>query len=121
MRPASLTAAAPPSSCQETHSGATVERKTRSRKGAPTSISLAPRLQCLTRAMKRCPLLVGRSGHALEDGSNALAATDAHGDQRVTAANALQLIQCLDRDQCPGGAYRVAQRNAGAIRIDLGW
>src|SRR3990167_711614 len=120
MRPASLTAAAPPSSCQETHSVATVEIKTSSRKGAPTSINLAPRLQCLTCAIWRCLLRVCRSGDALENSCNALAATNAHGDQCVAAADALQLVQGLDSDQGTSRANRVAQRNAGTIRVDLG-
>ena len=47
MRPASLTAAAPPSSCQDTHSVTAMVNNASSRKGVATSASLMPRLQCL--------------------------------------------------------------------------
>ena len=46
MRPASLTAAAPPSSCQDTHSVRAIDSSASSRNGRPTSASLPPRLQC---------------------------------------------------------------------------
>jgi hypothetical protein len=44
MRPASLTAAAPPSSCHDTHSVAAVDNSANSKNGAPTRASLVPRL-----------------------------------------------------------------------------
>ena len=46
MRPASLTAAAPPSNCQETHKVATVAMKISNKNGVPTISSLVPRFQC---------------------------------------------------------------------------
>jgi hypothetical protein len=44
MRPASFTAAAPPSSCQETQSVSAVEISASSKKGVPTMANLAPKL-----------------------------------------------------------------------------
>ncbi len=46
MRPASFTAAAPPSSCHDTHSVSAIDSSASSRNGVPTSASFAPRLQC---------------------------------------------------------------------------
>lgn|GEM_PF-4490000 len=48
----------------------------------------------------------------LEDRRDALATADAHGDQRVLAADAVQFVDRLHRDQCAGRADGVAQRNA---------
>ena len=45
MRPASLTAAAPPSSCHDTHSVALMASKVRIRKGVATRASFIPRFQ----------------------------------------------------------------------------
>ena len=56
----------------------------------------------------------------LEDRGDALAAADAHGDQRVAAAGALQLVDRLDGEDRAGGADRVAERDAAAVRVDLG-
>ena len=44
MRPASLTAAAPPSSCHDTHSVTQVASKAMSRNGAPTNARVVPRV-----------------------------------------------------------------------------
>jgi hypothetical protein len=57
-------------------------------------------------------LLFWKSGHALENGSNTLTAANAHGDQRVSALDALQFVQGFDGDQCASGANRVTQRDA---------
>src|SRR5215211_9103358 len=54
---------------------------------------------------------------ALEDGCDALAAADAHGDQGAAAAGALQLVQGLDGEDAAGGPDRVAQRHPGAVGI----
>ena len=47
IRPASLMAAALPSSCHETHRVVAISASATSKKGVATSASLAPRLQCL--------------------------------------------------------------------------
>src|SRR5690606_11764653 len=57
---------------------------------------------------------------AFEDGGNALAAANAHGDQRIAAAGAVQLMDGLDGDDRAGRANRVAQRDARTIGVDLG-
>jgi hypothetical protein len=44
MRPASLTAAAPPSNCQETQSVSAVDISASTKKGVPTMANLAPKL-----------------------------------------------------------------------------
>ena len=46
MRPASLTAAAPPSSCHDTHSVAVMASSVRIRKGVATKASFMPRFHC---------------------------------------------------------------------------
>src|SRR5205823_4238817 len=58
----------------------------------------------------------GRSG-PFEDRGNALAATDAHRDQRVPAVDPAQLVQRLDRQDRAGRADRVAERNTAAVRV----
>ena len=47
MRPASLTEAAPPSSCKDIHTSAPMEQSAMSRNGVATKKSLAPRVQFL--------------------------------------------------------------------------
>src|SRR3712207_5048549 len=53
----------------------------------------------------------------LEDGGDALAAADAHGDQGPAAAGALQLIQGLDGQDAAGGPDRMPEGDAGTIRV----
>jgi hypothetical protein len=50
MRPASLTAAAPPSSCQVTHSVSPIQTRDSTRMTLPTLTSLAVRLESLNMA-----------------------------------------------------------------------
>src|SRR5260370_34345065 len=54
----------------------------------------------------------------LEDGGDALPAADAHGDERVPAAGPAQLVQGLDGEDGPGGADRMAEGDAAAVRVD---
>ena len=47
--------------------------------------------------------------HPLENGGDTLAAANAHGHERITAIDALQLVQGLDGNERAGGADRVTQ------------
>src|SRR4029450_8219401 len=53
----------------------------------------------------------------LEDGRDALAATDAHGHQGAVSAGAGQLVQRLHGQDAAGRADRVAERDAAAVRV----
>ena len=55
----------------------------------------------------------------LEHRRDALAAADAHRDQRVAAAGALQLVHRLDREDRAGRADRMAERDRAAVRVGL--
>ena len=57
------------------------------------------------------------SGGALEDGGDALAAADAHGDQGAAAAGALQLVQGLDGQDVAGRPDGVAQGDARPVGV----
>src|SRR5580700_2846283 len=52
-----------------------------------------------------------------EDRGDALAAADAHRDQRVPAAGPAQLVEGLDDQDGAGGAERVTQGDAAAVRV----
>ena len=54
---------------------------------------------------------------ALEDRGDALAAADAHRDQRVPAAGPAQLVEGLDDQDGAGGAERVTQGDTASVRI----
>src|SRR5688500_17117711 len=56
---------------------------------------------------------------ALEDCCDALAATDAHGDQAVLPAGAVQLVDGLDGENAAGGADRMPQCDGPAVGVDL--
>src|SRR5258708_14227851 len=58
-----------------------------------------------------------RRSHSLEDRGDALAAADAHGDQRVPAARPPQLIQRLDDQDGARGTDRVPERDTAAVRV----
>src|SRR5512135_1247889 len=60
-----------------------------------------------------------RGSHALDDHGDPLAAADAHRDQAVALAGAMQFVHRLDRQDAPGGSDRVAQGDGAAVRIDL--
>src|SRR5215212_5622565 len=62
-----------------------------------------------------CPASVSRG--TLEDGGDALAAADAHGDQRPPAPGALELVQRLDGQDGAGGPDRVPERHPGAVGV----
>src|SRR6266700_3232761 len=55
--------------------------------------------------------------HPLEDRGDALAATDAHGDECVLAPGAPQLVERLDGEDRPRGADRVAERDTTAVGV----
>src|SRR5713101_479765 len=57
--------------------------------------------------------------HALEYRGDALAAADAHGDQAIAPATALQFIHGLDGENATGGADGMAQSNRAAVGIDF--
>src|SRR5882672_3357537 len=61
-----------------------------------------------------------RLARAFEYRRDALAAANTHRHQRIAAADALQLVQRLDRDDGAGGADRMSERNTAAVRIHLG-
>src|SRR5262245_23261222 len=50
---------------------------------------------------------------------NPLSSTDAHRQKRGTAAEAAQLVERLDRQDAAGRANRVAEGNAGPVRVDV--
>jgi hypothetical protein len=52
-----------------------------------------------------------------EDRGDALAAADAHRDQRVPAAGPAQFVEGLDDQDGTGGAERVTQGDAAAVRV----
>src|SRR5580692_5411540 len=52
-----------------------------------------------------------------EHRGDALAAADTHGDQRVPAAGPAQLVQGLDDQDGTGGAERVTEGDAAAVRV----
>ena len=54
---------------------------------------------------------------ALEDGGDALAAADAHGDQGAAAAGALELVEGLDGEDAAGGPDGVAQRHPDPLGL----
>src|SRR6516162_11357603 len=54
---------------------------------------------------------------ALEEGRDALAASDAHRLQPIAALAPLQFMQQRGHDADAGGADRVAERDAGAVDI----
>src|SRR5580658_9833740 len=56
------------------------------------------------------------SSDALEDRGEALAAADAHRDERVLAAGALELVQGLDGQDGPGGGNGMPEGDAAAVR-----
>jgi len=58
-----------------------------------------------------------RPSDPFEDGGDALAAADAHGDERVPAAGPAQLVQGLDGEDGAGGADRVPERDAAAVGV----
>src|SRR3546814_20562065 len=75
-----------------------------------------PKRKAAPSAARRAPLKsYRRSGGALEDRRDTLAAADAHRHQRVTTADALQLVDRLGGNDRAGRADRMADRNAGEI------
>src|ERR1700738_251072 len=52
-----------------------------------------------------------------KDGSNALAAADAHGDEGILPADPTQFVQRFDSDNCAGGPKRVPQGDAAAVGV----
>src|SRR5437016_6416795 len=56
----------------------------------------------------------------LEDRSDALAAADAHGHERVALLRALELVERLHGQDRAGRADRMAQRDRAAVGVDLG-
>src|SRR5258706_6448166 len=62
----------------------------------------------------RCSLQI------LEDGSNALPAADAHRHKRIAPGDTAQLMNRLYGDQRTGRPDRVAERNAGTVRVHFG-
>jgi hypothetical protein len=64
------------------------------------------------RLSRRSRLRGAGASDAFEDGGDALAAADAHRDERIAAVDALQLVQRLHRDQRTGRTDGVAQRDA---------
>lgn len=60
------------------------------------------------------------TSNPLNNGCNALSSADAHRYQRIASACAVPLLNSLDRNDCPGGTYRMSKRNSGAIGVDLG-
>src|SRR5215469_17720806 len=86
--------------------------------GPSTSLASAPTCH----AVASCGLmflLPCRASCPLEDGGDALAAADAHGDQGVVAAGAVQFVQRLDGQDRSGGADRVAEGDAAAVGVGL--
>jgi hypothetical protein len=61
------------------------------------------------RYQKYSVMAAGAKLHALENGGNALAATNTHGHQSVATLDTLQLVQGFDGNQCTGGPNGVAQ------------
>src|ERR1035437_5019948 len=59
------------------------------------------------------PFLIDR----LKNGGDALAAANAHRDQRKYAANSMQFMQRFDSHNCTGGSQRVPERNSASIWI----
>src|SRR6266702_5609683 len=57
--------------------------------------------------------------HSLEDRGDALAAADAHGDERVPAGGPPQLIQRLDDEDGTSGTDRVPKRDPAAVWVGL--
>src|SRR5271157_6430796 len=60
---------------------------------------------------------VTSTSDALEDRGDALAAADAHRDERVPAAGAPELVQRLDGQDGPGGGDGVPEGDAAAVRV----
>jgi hypothetical protein len=54
---------------------------------------------------------------AFENHRNALPATDAHGDQRILAADTLQFVDRFRRDESARAADRVAEGDCPTIRV----
>src|SRR5690625_2721231 len=79
--------------------------------------SNVPSMLCASRAFNRLPLSFL---YSFEQRGDALAATNAHADDSIAAAAALQFISGFNRENRAGGSDGVAQRDAGAIRVDLG-
>src|SRR6266536_3268075 len=57
--------------------------------------------------------------HALDDRRDALSPTDAHRDEPVASAGAVQLVHRLHRQQATGRADWMAKRHCATIGIDL--
>src|SRR5690348_4311828 len=79
---------------------------------------------CGKRSAARPPLSSGlmrgtsRGADTLENGGNALADADAHGDERVAAARPLQLANGGEREPCARGTERMTDGDGAAIGID---
>src|SRR3954452_6310792 len=56
---------------------------------------------------------------AFENRRDALTAADAHRNQSIAAADALELVQRLHRQDAAGCADGMAERDAGSVRIGL--
>src|SRR5258708_20573468 len=55
--------------------------------------------------------------HGFEDGSDALASPDAHGDQRVLASDAAQFVQGLHRQDTARRPDGVPKRHPAAVAL----
>src|SRR3989442_11804131 len=74
------------------------------------------------------PIIPARTDRAGRDGTasdsfdhrgDSLAAADAHRDEAITLAGAMQFVHALDRQDAAGRADRVAERHCAAVRIDF--
>src|SRR5438874_1916137 len=84
---------------------------TRRRRGSSVAFVLLP----FSPAGKSVPRLLD----ALDHSGDALPAADAHGDERVASADALQLVHRLHREDATGGTDRMTERHGATVGVDL--